>query len=247
MVGDVDASLLVQKLGEYVDLLDSEEASTLFEASAHPEYLPIHAYQDLQHIASAFMTVASDSTLTKAVMSGGDVTLASYQAPIEVADGLISNLRSILYGNGEGTFKDRPHCASWFLKERKSPAASNTERIRGAGSSPTTPPKKQKSNPADMDRLKTFGPLLYDPTIDGASLDWIDRCPVKAKKKGGKTPERLCMKYLTQGFACDGVCKKPHVPSLNTLSDGDRKKLGDFVNKSKGLSWTPGREPAGTT
>ena len=180
-------------------------------------------------------------------MKGGDVTLASYQAPIEVADGLISNLRSILYGNGEGTFKDRPHCAPWFLKEKKSLSGPSAERIRGAGSSPSAPPKKQKSNPVDMDRLKTFGPLVHESTVAGAILDWIDRCPVKAKKKGAKTPERLCMKYLTQGFACDGVCRKPHVPSLNSLSDGDRKKLGDFVSKSEGLSWTPGREPAGAT
>jgi hypothetical protein len=110
-----------------------------------------------------------------------------------------------------------------------------------------TPSKKQKTAPVDVDRLKTFGVLIYNSSADGANLDWVDRCPVKSKKKGAKTPERLCMKFLTQGFACEGNCRKPHVPNLNTFSEGDRKKLADYVNKAKGLSWAPGKEPAGTT
>ncbi len=108
MVADADASLLSQKLGDYVNLLDIEAATTLFEASAHPEYLPIHAYQDIQHILSVFVSVSYDSTLTKAVQAGHDVTVASYQSAIDVSDGLIANLRTILYGNDEGTFRDRP-------------------------------------------------------------------------------------------------------------------------------------------
>lgn len=249
MVADADASLLGQKLGEYVDLLDGERASTLFESSPHRMYMPIHAYQDLQHIFTAFLLVACDSTLINAVIDDGDITLASYQSAIDVADSLTTNLRSILYGNGEGTFKERPMCADWFLGATTKPAP---ERIRGAGTAPgataATAQKKQKTaSPPDVARLKTLGVLAYNSSVEGATLDWIDRCPVKAKKKGGKTPERLCMKYLTQGFACEGTCRKPHVPNLSALTEGDRKKLVDYVGKCKGLSWLPGKEPAGAS
>ena len=79
MVADVDASLLVQKMSKYVDLLNLEQATTLFESAANSGYMPIHTYQDLQHILSAFVTISFDSSLTKAVIDGGDVTLASYQ------------------------------------------------------------------------------------------------------------------------------------------------------------------------
>jgi len=178
------------------------------------------------------------------------VTLASYQSALVVSGHLITNLSSILYGNGEGTFKERPTCASWFLPGKPKVAPKDAaERIRGAGVSPAAAaPKKQKTATAtDVERLKALGVLSYDALAKGANLDWIDLCPVKALERPSKVREQLCMKILTLGFACGGTCKKPHFPNLNVLLEGDHKKLVDFVSKSSGLSWVPGKEPAGTT
>ena len=181
---------------------------------------------------------------------GGEATLTSYQSALAVSDHLITNLLSILYGNGEGTFKERPTCASWFLPGKPKIAPKDAaKRIRSAGTSPAAAaPKKQKTaTAADVERRKALGVLSYDLSAEGANLDWIDRCPVKALKRPSKVRERLCMKFLTLGFACGGTCKKPHFPNLNVLPEGDRTKLVDFVGKSAGLSWVPGKEPAGTT
>ena len=83
---------------------------------AHPENIAVHACQDTQHILSTFVEVPLDAALTRAVTSGNNVALSSHRDAMDVADGLISSLRAILHGNGEGTLKDHPSCAAWFLK-----------------------------------------------------------------------------------------------------------------------------------
>jgi hypothetical protein len=260
MVHDVEASLLVQKLTAYTDLLMDEAGDTFWCVYKNNPFLAVHAFQDVQHIISAFANVAMDARLYKSVMDGGDVTLASFSTAVAVADGHIGNLRTVLCGNGLGTFRDAPHCAPWFRKVAPSPPVERTRGASGPGGSmehtrgssgPSDSggaPKRQKLSPADFDRLKLLGVLKYDSSVPGAKTDFLDNPPVRYKKRGAKSAERLCMKFLTQGFVCpdEKTCRRPHVPNLNTLVEADRKKMLSFVSKAPGLSWAPGKEPAGT-
>jgi len=218
----------------------------------HQPNLAVHSYQDLQHILSAFVVVATNSSLTKAVKGGSQVTLANYTTAIAVANGHIHTLRAVVNGNGLGHFRDVPHCSTWFGTAppvtRAAPVsrAAPKRRTTDAGRGPAG-----RATLADLaevtERLRTMGSFEFDSGAPNAKADFIDKVNVRAKKQGSRVAERLCMRYLTKGFSCgDTNCKRPHVPNLNTLPEADRKKMIEFVSKTPGLSWVPGRLPAGT-
>jgi len=250
MVEDIESPLVIQKLTEYVDLLMDTAGKSFWEAYRNHPNLPIHAYQDLQHILTAFVIVATDSSLGRAVLDGGQVTASNYDTAIAVADGHISNLRTVINGNGLGSFRDVPFCASWFAPvARVVPQVKPSSALPGAPSSGTAGPARP--TPADLakltERLRALGILEFDASSPSAKTNFLDKAPIKARKKGGKVPERLCMKFLTKGFACtDPKCKRPHTPNINTLPESDRRKFVEFVSKTPGLSWVSGKEPAGT-
>ena len=101
-------------------------------------------------------------------------------------------------------------------------------------------------DPAEAERRKTMGLLDFDSTAAGSTR--LPICPVYFKRKGAKTPERLCMRFLTRGHVCDrGDCKFPHLTTIAQLSDTDKTKFTDFVKKQPGLSFAEGRAPPGTT
>ena len=252
VVADPDQSLLVQKLVEYTDILVDVSGKSFWEAYCNQPNLAVHAYQDLQHILSAFVVVATNSSLTKAVEGGSQVTLANYTTAIAVANGHIQTLRAVVNGNGLGHFRDVPYCSTWFGTAppatraapvpRATPERRTTDTGRGSAG---------RATPADLaevtERLRTMGCLEFDSAAPSAKADFIDKVNVRAKKRGSRVAERLCMKYLTKGFTCgDTNCKRPHVPNLNTLPEADRKKMIEFVSRTPGLSWVPGRLPAGT-
>jgi len=253
VVADPNQSLLIQKLVEYTDILVDVSGKSFWEAYCNQPNLAIHAYQDLQNILSVFVVVATNSSLTKAVKGGSQVTLANYTTDIAVANGHIQTLRAVVNGNGLGYFRDVPHCATWFgtapPATRAAPAsrAAPERRTTDTGCSPAG-----RATPADLaevtERLQTMGALEFHPAAPNAKADFIDKVNIRAKKRGSHFAERLCMRYLTKGFSCgDTNCKRPHVPNLNTLTESDRKKMIEFVAKTPGLSWVPGRLPAGTT
>jgi hypothetical protein len=106
--------------------------------------------------------------------------------------------------------------------------------------------KRQRLDPADLDRKKSLGILTFDTATAGTTR--LPTCPAYAKKKGAKFPERLCMKFMTKGYACASPdCKFPHVSNVNSLPDGDKSKLVEFVRKTPGLTWVEGKASAGTT
>ena len=252
MVEDPDRCLLLQKLSEYTDILMDISGKSFWEAYCNQPYLPVHAYQDLQHIFSAFITVATNSTLTKSVEGGNPITIGNYATALAVANGHIHNLKAVVNGNGLGSFRDVPHCASWFGTPPGATRAAPNPRTTSERTAPVSGrTSNSRATPADLaqvtERLRALGVLEFDASAPNAKADFFDKVNVRAKKRGSREAERLCVRYLTKGFACsDSQCKRPHVPNLNTLPEPDRRKLIEFVSRTPGLSWVSGQQPAGT-
>lgn len=242
MVEDLNSPILLVKLREYTELLVDFHGRTFFDVSRDHPHLAIHPYQDLQHILSAFLKVATGADIYTRVMEGGGVTVDSFAIAIAVADGAISDLRAILHGNGLGKFQNIPCCAPWFAT-RHGPAGP-TQRERGP--STREEPKRQRLDPADVERKKAMGIITFDAQAAGASAP--PNAPVYAKKRNGRGNERICMNFLTRGFYCPAKdCKFPHVTNVNALPEAERKKLVTFVKNQPGLAWVEGKAPAGTT
>lgn len=246
LVEDLQAPLLLQKMFEYSSLLVDRQGRLFFDAHERSPHLPVHPWQDLQSIVSAFCRISTDSTLYGAVISGQPVAISNYKAAIDVADALISDLRAILNGNGLGKFSGVPSCAPWF------PSARIVTPPRGtSGTAAGSDAKRQKTqdpprDSADAERKKSFGLLEFDSSAAGATR--LPTANVYFKKRGAKNPERLCMRFLTRGFSCDSTnCKLPHITQLTVLPSVDQTKLIEFVRKQPGLSWVSGKGPAGTS
>jgi hypothetical protein len=236
----VDDAMVIQKMGKYTDMIRDTVGKTFEEVYSHLPWLATHCFQGLSGILTAYLQVAVNTTLTRAVMDNGEVALVNYDGADAVADGIIESTRGAFIGNGLGLFRDPPYCASWF-NQAPVPAKAGGESAQ-ARNDPT--PKRQKT--VDPERNKTLGVLVFDPAAQGANESFLDRVPVKAKKRNGRNAERLCMKFLTRGYACtEATCKRPHVGNLNTLTDSNRAKFCEYVSKTPGLSFVPGKEPAG--
>jgi hypothetical protein len=198
-------------------------------------------------------------------VAGPPIYASNYRAAIDVADALIADLRAILNGNGLGKFEGTPTCSHWFssaLTARAgSGAAGHTGRAAApSGSATGGDPKRQKTQNGssdadrngrtppdpDLDRKKALGIIQFDPAVAGTTR--LPNINVYYKKRGAKTPERLCIKFLTRGFACGQAnCKLPHLTNVDVLPQADRTKLVEFVRKQPGLSWVEGKAPAGTS
>ena len=241
MVADVDSSMLVTKMREYIDVLMDRQGRLFYETCREQPHLAVHPWQDLQHILSAFWDVATQSDLTRAVTDDGAVALANYANPLAVADAAISELRAIINGNGLGKFGGVPCCSPWFSSRSPPPG-----RLRGGGDlSKEGESKKPRLDAQDLERKKTLGILEFDPEVAGTTR--LPILGVHYKKRGAKIPERLCMKYLTRGYACPNRdCRFPHV-GYDALSDSDKKCFVEAVKKQPGLSWVEGKAPPGTS
>lgn len=263
MVEDLGRPLVLQKLLEYSALLVDRQGRFFFESYKHSPHLAVHPWQDLQSILSAFCTIATESTLYSAVTKGEPVALVNYKSAIAVADALISDLRAILAGNGLGKFEGTPSCALWFSASpipARGVVAGSTQRAVSR-LSPSGDVKRQKTqetpvtdrnkvvtfgDQSESERRKSLGILTFDTTASGTSR--LPTISVYHKKKNAKTPERLCMKFLTQGFSCDRTdCKLPHLTNIDVLPPADKTKLIEFVKKQPGLAWAEGKAPAGTS
>jgi hypothetical protein len=258
MVPDLSTPLVLVKLLEYSALLVDRQGRGFFDAYCRSPYLAVHPWQDLQSILSAFCRIATDSTLYGAVTRGDPVGLSNYRSAIDVADALIAELRAIVNGNGLGKFEGTPSCAPWFAPvggaSPKSPFSLEPRAPTGAvggGDSKRqktadTGAKKPAADPADLERRKGLGLLTFDSAIAGTTR--LPPINVYHKAKNAKTPERLCMKFLTRGHACETVnCKLPHLPGVEALTPASKTKLIEFVKKQPGISWAEGKAPAGTS
>jgi len=180
---DPNQSLLVQKLVEYTDILVDVSGKSFWEAYRNHPHLAIHAYQDLQHILSAFVVVATNSTLSKSVESGNQVTLGNYSTALAVANGHIHNLRAVVNGNGLGSFRDVPHCSTWFGHSPSAThSAPNPHGVGDRGAPDASRAAPGRATPADLaevtERLGTLGSLEFDASAPGAKPDFLDKIPV---------------------------------------------------------------------
>ena len=255
MSDHANGSYLVTKLLEYTDLLMDRQGRTFFEMCRESPHLAVHPWQDLQHILSSFLMVATRSELYQAVIEGRDIDVLNFSTPLAVADGAITELRAIINGNGLGKFAGVPYCAPWFSKDA---TRVGTSRIRGGNeqggssgskrgrdTSDSSSSKKPRADSADHEKSKTLGLLCFDANAAGTNR--LPNMPVYHKKRGAKAPERLCMKFLSRGFVCTNKdCPFPHISNLKVLAEGERTKMIDYVDKQPGLSWAEGKGPAGT-
>jgi hypothetical protein len=252
MVDDLSTPMCIQRVMEYTNLLTDRQGRILFDAH-HRDYpnLAIHAFQDIQLIWSAFLTVATDSELYRSVQDGGAVALANFDTAHAVADGVISELRAILNGNGIGKFQGTPCSLTWFAGATMEPPTTPPKAARPApsGAAPTSAPKKRRLEPAEVERKKGLGILTFD--AQAAGTDRLPSLTVYHKSRGARSPERLCMPFLTKGHCCNKmergeVCKLAHVSSVDVLSTAERTKMVAQVRSKPGLTWVEGRAPSGT-
>ena len=251
-VEDLVSPMVVKKLLEYVALLQGRDGRGFFESYRNTPHLAVHPYQDCQSIYSAFARVGSESTLYGAVGLGQPISWANYRGAIDVADALIADLRAIINGNGLGKFAGVPTCALWFsamslATPSKDAAAGGahgeSKRQRTSG----TPPKVVTAE--ETERRKKLGLLVFNPVEAGSTT--LPNCSVYHKRAGARSPERLCLNFMTRGYSCGhSDCKLAHIVHLGNLGPAEQTKLSEFVRKQKGMSWAPDRGPAipaGTT
>ena len=247
-------SIFLTKILELADVFDSPEGRSFCELNRHIPGLAVHGYQAMQSIMTAFLKVATDIAVQDAVLKNRGVDIANYHGAIAIADKAITNCKVTFESMAHGHFHEVPRCLTWFQPApgKPTPGAAATKEGGQRGSGGSTPAgsgagsKRQKTvDPEEAERRKAFGVLNFDSAAAGSN-----RLPVVnvfRKKRGAKNPERLCMKFLTVGHACTNPdCKLPHVSDLDSLPLEDRKKLLEFVERQRGLTWVAGKAPAGT-
>ncbi|CAB9530818.1 unknown protein [Seminavis robusta] len=236
-------------MAEYVNLLMDTAGKDLWDVYRRHPALAVHPWQELQSILFGFLKPATNATLYTSVIAGTGVQYSAFRGAIATADSHIHDLRAILNGSGLGKFEGMPTCAGWFAVALPSRGVSRGPS--GPSGSPTGnteqgPGKRPRvADPGDNDRKKNLGMLKFDTAIAGTNR--LPMVTARAKKRGGRTPERLCMKFLTQGYFCPNGndCKMPHVVNIDTLTGDNKSKLVEFVKNQAGLSWAEGKAPAG--
>jgi len=186
-------------------MLVDVSGKSFWEACCNQPNLAVHAYQDLQHILSAFVVVATNSSLTKAVEGGSQVTLANCTTAFAVVNGHIQTLWAVVNGNGLGHFHDVPHCSTWFgtlpPATRTSPVSRGATERHTTDAGRTPAGRVTSANLAEVtERLSSLGALEFDSAAPNAKANFIDKITVRAKKRGSRVAERLCMRYLTKDF-----------------------------------------------
>jgi hypothetical protein len=113
--------------------------------------------------------------------------------------------------------------------------------------STTTAPKKARLTDRDgIDKRKAAGILVFDKAA--ANNNRLPHCPIYAKaNSSGAAKERLCMQFMTLDNYCShSPCPFLHIPSLARLPKEDNDAFCEWVAKTPGLAFAPGKGPAGT-
>ena len=249
------AAMVTGKLLRYANTLTTKHGRQFLSTFHNHPYLVIHLFQDVQHILTLYLNIATSAALRADVRNSKPVPLANYTQASRAADSIIDRLESTIMGSGLGIFEGRPHAFDWFRPAQPvlqpGPPSTPTRAPR-----PPEPPAKRPrlSNPQDQltdpDRIQTSkgqGMLVFAPPAGGAPA--LPLCPVRDKVPGQRAQERCCMAFMTRGHYCPLLrCPKPHISNLRRLStDKKRADFAAFVDQTPGLSWSPGHAPSGTT
>jgi len=136
---------------------------------------------------------------------GSQVTLANCTTAFAVVNGHIQTLWAVVNGNGLGHFHDVPHCSTWFgtlpPATRTSPVSRGATERHTTDAGRTPAGRVTSANLAEVtERLSSLGALEFDLAAPNAKANFIDKITVRAKKRGSRVAERLCMRYLTKDF-----------------------------------------------
>jgi len=253
--------LVFKKLFQYLKVLSSPDGRNWLTAHRHNLAIPVHLYQECQHILGMFLSVASRPTLRATLKDGGTIHVDNYAQAVKSSDLMIDKLRSIVGGNTLGDFQWPPPCLSWFPPLSSGMISSAPSRTptnsRPTNTRPTVSPDgPSNSRPSDgkklrvlsqddINKCKESGLLIYDSVVTGDRK--LPPCPVHDKAKGGSTSERLCMQFITRGHYCSRPkCPYPHVFKLASMPEPKRSELIKFVKLTPGLAFAPGQGPPGT-
>ena len=71
---------------------------------------------------------------------------------------------------------------------------------------------------------------------------------IQTTKNGTTSNERMCMFFVCRGLACNrgASCGNAHPTSFSKLSDTEKQKVSDWVNRTNSISFVPGQGPATT-
>ena len=253
LVTDGSSSMLVSKLKRYANALNSADGRRFLQTYQNHPFLPIHLFQDIQHIVTLYFRVAQSHKLRTQVLSQQPISVANYTAISRAADLVVDHLNNVLLGGGLGRYEAQPHTFPWFRGEISlSPRQSSLPNPHRPADHPDGPPSKRQRpapaaamDPERVERAKSSGLLVFDPQAAG-SKD-LPLCPIRDTRPGSKTPERCCMSFMTRGYHCsEPTCPRPHVSNLRRFSsDKKREDFIRFVTKTPGLSWSPGNAPPG--
>lgn len=265
LASDTTAStpLLLQKLLRYAAVLRSPAGRSWCDTWKYDLRIPVHIYQDVQHMLTTFLMLGTKPILKSALKKGDTISPDNYWNAARLADGLIDKLQTLVTGNNLGNYSMSPICLQWFpalnLPHAATPNKSSrqhskdvdvqsfrTPTPKGTPSQAAAPKKQRLTDKVDIDRRKQLGILLYDTVASGSTR--LPHCPVYSKaQKDSTSPERLCMQFMTQGFYCSRhPCPFPHISNVARLSAEQRDAFAKWVSDTKGLSFAQGKGPAGT-
>ena len=254
-----ETAMVTGKLLRYAKTLNTKHGRQFLSTFHNHPYLVIHLFQDVQHILTLYLNIATSAALRNDVRDCKPIPIANYTQASRAADSIIDRLESTIMGSGLGIFDGRPHSFEWFrpaaVQAHQSPPA-HPNRV-SPSSSPTGPspptkrprlagPQDQITDPDRIQASKSQGMLLFDPQAGGSQT--LPLCPIRDKVPGQRAQERCCMEFMTRGYYCPlPKCPKPHISNLRRLStDKKRTDFASFVDKTPGLSWSPGHAPSGT-
>ena len=248
--------LLLEKLLAYVTVLKSPDGRLFCESHKLNLRVSVYMFQDIQHITGMFFSLAKRPSLKAAAKAGSPIDAQNYFNIARTADAIIDRLRALITGNSLGEWSAAPQCLSWFpVLPMASPTTPGRQRVvpPSLASTPSpaqtpskasAPKKPRKHDQAKIDLDKSRGILTYDPSVGGARLP---HCPVYGKATGAKSEERFCMQFLTTNYYCSrSPCPYPHISAVTKLPPKDSKAFCTWVDKTPGLTFAPGKGPAGT-
>ena len=206
----------------------------------------IHLFQELQAARSDLAGFAKNPELVEAVKANRPIAKATLAPIVKNIDNRIAAMRTIVHGISLAHWEVEPLMAPWFPKPNEVPEGTPGKRQQQnpqGGSPGASPPKKGRLDEATVANRKKQGMLVFDPSKTRAR--GLPNCPILEQLGDKKSPERLCMKFMTQGYFCTGnPCPLVHHTRLQQFkTPAKRKEFIDFAAKMGAhgcASWSAG-------
>jgi hypothetical protein len=237
--------ILVVKLEEVLNIFlkgDGRDFTTYHNLTKN---VWLHLFQELQCLFSDMVGFAKNPALVEAVKGNRPIAKASLSPIIKNIDNRIAAMRTIVQGISLAHWETTPLVAPWFPDSTTDVTTPGKRQQQNpqSGSPGASPPKKGRLDDATVANRKKQGLLVFDPSKSRTGR--LPNCPILEQLSERRNPERLCMKFMTQGFFCTGnPCPLVHHTKLQHFkTPAKRKEFIDFVQKTPGLTWAEGKAP----